>query len=190
MKTTNYLIAALMMLVMAGCDRLERDIASAPDDSQLGRYGLDDVKLGDKRADAGKQLEALLSQPLQCKTGKTGLGDKRKAYAMEECKAASAHGQVGTLWDEKVTWLEAVFVENQLCSLQVQLQTDGDYEALYDAHGKKILSLFGKPDETATNAVTWQREGDETVMKDLGNGKIALDIRNKKVMQALHHKGS
>ncbi len=190
MKTTTYLMAALMVLVMAGCDRLERDISSAPDDSQLGRYGLDEVKLGDARAEAGKQLEALVNQPLQCKTGKTGLGDKRKAYVMEECKAVPVKGQVGTLWGEKLTWLEAVFVENQLCSLQVQLQTDGDYEALYDAHGKQILSLFGKPDKTAVNAVTWLRDGDETVMKDLGKGRIALDIRNKKVMQALHHKGS
>lgn len=189
MKITTYLMAALLMLVMAGCDRLERDISSAPDNAQLGRYGLDDVKLGDTREDAGKQLAALLSQPWQCKTGKTGLGDKRKAYLMEECKAVPVNGRVGTLWDEKVTWLEAVFVENQLCSLQVQLQTDGDYEALYDAHGKQMLSLFGKPDKTAANAVTWLHAGDETVMKDLGKGKIALDIRNKKVMQALHHKG-
>lgn len=188
-KTTNYLLAALLLLGLAGCDRLEKDILSAPDDDQLDRYGLDDVKLGDKRAEAGKQLEALLAKPLQCKTGKTGLGDNRKAYALEECKAVAVNGQVGKLWDEKVTFMEAVFVENQLCSLQMQLQTNGDYEALYDAHGKKILNLFGKPDETSSKEVKWQREGDETLLKDLGNGKIAIDIRNKKVMQALHHKG-
>lgn len=190
MKTTNYLIAALIMLAVAGCDRLERDIMSAPDDDQIGRYGLDDVKLGDKWEEATKQIDTLLDKPLQCKTGKTGLGDTRKAYTMEECKAVPVNGVVGKLWDEKVTFLEAVFVENQLCSLQMQLQTDGNYEALYDAHGKKIFSLFGKPDETSTKEIKWQRQGDETTMKDLGNGKVAIDIRNKKVMQALHHKGS
>jgi hypothetical protein len=35
----------------------------------------------------------------------------------------------------------------------------------------------------------WQREGDEAIVKDLGNGKIGVEIRNKQVMQALHHKG-
>lgn len=189
-KTTNHVFAALLMFAVAGCDRLEQDMLAAPDDSQLDRYGLDAVKLGDKRADAGKQLESLLNKPLQCKPGKTGLGDQRKAYQMEECQAVPVNGLVGKLWDQKITELQAVFVENQLCGLTLQLQTSGSYETLYDAHGKKILSLFGKPDDVGTKEVKWQREGDETVMRDLGDGKISIDISNKKVMQALHHKGS
>lgn len=189
MKTTNYFLAALLMFTVAGCDRLEKDMLSAPDDSQLDRYGLDDVKLGDNRVEAGKKLEALLGKPLVCKQGKTGLGDNRRAYVMEECSGVASNGEVGKLWDEKLTFFKATFVENQLCSLDVQLQTSGNNEALYDKHGKKILNLFGKPDETEGKKVLWQREDDETVLKDLGNGKVSLEIRNKKVMQALHHAG-
>jgi hypothetical protein len=188
-KLTNYCLSALLLFAVAGCDRLEKDMLSAPDDATLDRYGLDNVKLGDKRAEAGKQLQALLDKPMQCKPGKTGLGDKRKAYLFEECSAAPANGEVGKLWDEKLSFFKAVFVEDQLCSLELQLKTSGDYEALYDAHGKKILSLFGKPDETNAKGVTWQREGDEAILKDLGEGKVGVEIRNKKVMQALHHKG-
>lgn len=189
MKITNYCLSALLLFAVAGCDRLEKDVLSAPDDATLDRYGLDDVKLGDKRAEAGKQLQALLSKPMQCKPGKTGLGDSRKAYVLEECSAAPVNGEVGKLWDEKLTFFKAIFVENQLCSLELQLKTSGNHEALYDAHGKKILNLFGKPDEATSKEVTWQREGDEATLKDLGDGRINVEIRNKKVMQALHHKG-
>lgn len=189
MKLTNYCLTALLLFAVAGCDRLEKDMLSAPDDATLDRYGLDDVKLGDQRAQATQHLQALLDKPLQCKTGKTGVGEKRKAYALEECNAVPVNGEVGKLWDEKLSFLKAVFVENQLCSLEMQLKTSGDYEALYDTHGKKILNLFGKPDETSAKGVTWQREGDEAILKDLGNGKVSVEIRNKRVMQALHHKG-
>lgn len=189
MKLTHYCCSALLLFAVAGCDRLEQDMLSAPDDASLDRYGLDTVKLGDKRAEAGKQLETLLDKPMQCKPGKTGLGDKRKAYILEECSAVPVAGEVGKLWGEKLSFFKAVFVENQLCSLELQLKTSGDYTALYDAHGKKILNLFGKPDEATAKGVTWQREGDEAIVKDLGDGKISVEIRNKKVMQALHHKG-
>lgn len=189
MKLTNYCLTALLLFAVAGCDRLEQDMLSAPDDASLNRYGLDTVKLGDSQTDAAKQLQALLDKPWQCKTGKTGVGDKRKAYIMEECNAVPVNGEVGKLWDEKLGFLKAVFVENQLCSLELQLKTSGDQEALYAAHGKKILNLFGKPDEMDTKKVRWQRETDEAILKDLGNGKVGLEIRNKQVMQALHHKG-
>lgn len=188
-KITNYCFSALLLLTVAGCDRLEKDMLSAPDDATIDRYGLDAVKLGDKRVEAGAQLQALLDKPMQCTPGKTGLGDKRKAYALEECSATPVNGEVGKLWDEKLSFFKAVFVENQLCSLELQLKTSGDYEKLYDAHGKKILNLFGKPDEVTAKEVVWQREGDEATLKDLGNGRVNLEIRNKKVMQALHHKG-
>lgn len=189
MKLTHYCFSALLLFAVAGCDRLEQDMLSAPDDTTLERYGLDTLKLGDKRADAGKALDALLTKPLQCTTGKTGLGDKRKAYVLEECNALPVAGVVGELWGEKLSFLKAVYVEDQLCSLEMQLKTSGDYATLYDTHGKKILNLFGKPDEANPKGVTWQREDDETIVKDLGNGKISVEIRNKKVMQALHHKG-
>ncbi len=162
---------------------------SAPDDATLGRYGLDTPKLGDKRVEAGKQLDALLNKPMQCTLGKTGLGDNRKAYLLEECSGVLVGGDVGTLWGEELSFFKAVFVEDQLCSLELQLKTSGDYAALYDTHGKKIINLFGKPDEANTKGVRWQREGDEAVLKDLGDGKVGFEIRNKKVMQALHHKG-
>ncbi len=186
-KTTHYLLTALLIMGLAGCERLEKDMLAAPDDDQLQRYGLDSVKLGDKRAEAGKQLQTLLKQPLQCKSGKAGLGDQRKAYITETCTAKAVDGQVGTLWDEKLTALSATFVENQLCQLTIQLQTSGDYTALYDKHGKKILNLFGKPDETSTQQVQWLRQGDEVIVQDKGKGNVTVEIRNKKVMQALHH---
>lgn len=189
MKTTNYILAALMLWGLAGCERLEKDMLAAPNDDQLDRYGLDTVKLGDKRAVAGTQLQTLLDQPMQCKTSKTGVGETRKAFALEECIAVSTNGQVGKLWDEKLTALSATFIENQLCELRLQLQTSGDYTVLYDKHGKKILNLFGKPDETSSKSVQWQREGDEVTVQDLGEGSVSVAIRNKKVMQALHHKG-
>lgn len=189
MKIMNYCLSALLLFTVAGCDRLEKDMMAAPDDSMLDRYGLEDVKLGDKKSAVAQELQAMLANPMQCTTGKTGLGDKRKAYAMEECEGIAANGEVGALWDEKLTFFKATFVEDQLCSLEMQLKTSGDYEALYDAHGKKILNLFGKPDEASTSKVSWYRQGDEAVLKDLGDGKINIEIRNKKVMQALHHKG-
>ena len=188
MKTTHYLLTALLVLGLAGCERIEKDLLAAPDDDQLQRYGLDSVKLGDKRAQAGEHLQALLKQPLQCKSGKSGLGEQRKAFVTETCTATAVDGQVGTLWDEKLTALSAIFVENQLCQLSIQLQTSGDYTALYDKHGKKILNLFGKPDETTTQQVQWLRQGDEVIVQDKGEGKVVVEIRNKKVMQALHHK--
>lgn len=189
MKLTHYCISALLLFAVAGCDRLEQDMLAAPDDATLDRYGLDTFKLGDKRAEAGKQLDALLDKPMQCTLGKTGLGDSRKAFRLEECVAVPVAGEVGKLWGEKLSFLKAVFVEDQLCSLELQLKTAGNYEALYDAHGKKIINLFGKPDEASVKNVRWQREGDEAVLKDLGAGKVGIDIRNKKVMQALHHHG-
>lgn len=189
MKIMNYCLSALLVFAVAGCDRLEEDMLSAPDDSMLDRYGLDNVKLGDKRSQATEALQTLLANPMKCTPGKAGLGETRKAFATEECEGIAADGEVGALWDEKVTYLKATFVENRLCSLDIQLKTSGDREALYDAHGKKILSLFGKPDEATTTRVSWYRDGDEAVLKDLGNGKINVEIRNKKVMQALHHQG-
>lgn len=186
----SYIFAAVLLLMAAGCGRVEKDMLSAPDDDQLGRYGLDTVKLGDQRAEAGKQLEALLDQPLHCTHGITGLGDNRKAYTTETCVATPLNGQAGKLWDEKVTALSAFFVENQLCKLSVQLQTSGDYNALYDKHGKHILNLFGKPDEAGDKNVLWQRHGDQTTMQDMGDGKVSVDISNTRVMQALHHQGS
>jgi hypothetical protein len=188
-KIIHYCLSALLLFAVAGCDRLEQDMLSAPDDATLDRYGFETVKLGDKRVEAVKSLETLLRVPLECKLGKTGLGDKRKAYLLEECKVTPVNGEVGKLWDEKLSFFKAVFVEDQLCSLEVQMKTSGNYEALYDAHGKKIINLFGKPDEIEVKGVVWQRENDEAVLKDLGDGKVSLDIRNKKVMQALHHKG-
>lgn len=187
MKTIHYLLTALLVMGLTGCDRLEQDKLAAPDDDQLQRYGLDNVKLGDKRADAGKQLETLLKQPLQCKTTKAGLGDQRKAYIVETCTAKAVDGQVGALWDEKLTALSAIFVENQLCQLTIQLQTSGDYHALYDKYGKKILNLFGKPDKTTTQHVQWLRHGDEVLVQNKGQGSVVVEIRNQKVMQALHH---
>ena len=189
MKITHYCLSALLLFAVAGCDRLEQDMLSAPDDTTLDRYGLDTLKLGDKRAEAGKQLDALLDKPMQCTPGKTGLGDKRKAYLLEECSGVPVAGEVGKLWGEKLSFFKAVFVEDQLCSLELQLKTSGDYAALYDAHGKKIINLFGKPDEANTKGLRWQREGDDAVLKDLGGGNISFEIRNKKVVQALHHKG-
>ena len=189
MKIIHYCLSALLLFAVAGCDRLEQDMLSAPDDTSIDRYGLDTVKLGEKRPEAVKQLQALLDKPMQCKPGKTGLGDKRKAYRLEECSATPANGSVGKLWGENLSFFKAVFVEDQLCSLELQLNTTGDYEALYDVHGKKILNLFGKPDEAKATGVLWQRESDEATLKDLGDGKVRLEIRNKQVMQALHHKG-
>lgn len=188
MKTIIAILVGYLLLGLAGCDRLERDKLAAPDDSQLGRYGLDSIKLGDKRAEVSKQLQALLDQPLRCKSGTSGLGKQRKAFVTEQCDAVPANGKVGKVWDETATQLSAFFVENQLCSLRFQLKTSGDYTALYDKHGQKILNLFGKPDEVSTEEILWQREGDEVTLKALGDGKVAVEIRNKKVMQALHHK--
>jgi hypothetical protein len=188
-KIIHYCLSALLLFAVAGCDRLEQDMLSAPDDTSIDRYGLDTVKLGDKRPAAGEQLQALLDQPMQCKPGKTGLGDKRKAYVMEECNALPIDGSVGKLWDEKLSFLKAVYVEDQLCSLELQLKTSGDYEALYNAHGKKIINLLGKPDEVTAKGIRWQRETDEAILKDLGDGKVRLEFRNKQVMQALHHQG-
>lgn len=187
MKKTTFLLATLLLSAITGCDRLEKDMLAAPTDDQLDRYGLEDVKLGDKRADAAPKLEALLDQPWQCQSGKTGLGDKRRAYMTEECTAVVNNSKAGRLWDENLTFLKAVFVENQLCSLQLQWQTDGDYEALYDKHGNTVFSLFGQPDDKNTRQVEWQREDDQAFLRNLGNGKLALDIRNKTVMQAMHH---
>jgi hypothetical protein len=188
-KTKLYILAAWLLLVVTGCGQVEKDMLAAPNGDSFDRYGLDTVKLGDKRAEVGKQLQALLAQPLQCNAGKNGMGDTHKAYATEACAGVAVNGQVGTLWGEKITQLSAVFVENQLCSLTVQLQTSGDYEALYDKHGQKIINLFGKPDEIGTKAVWWQRSGDEVRLQDLGKGAVSVDIRNKAVMSALHHQG-
>jgi hypothetical protein len=183
------LLAAGLLFTASGCRQVEKDVLSAQDDDQFERYGLDTVKLGGQRAEAGKQLEALLNQPLQCKRGTATLGDKHKAYATETCVAVPVNGQAGQLWDENVTALSAVFVENQLCKLSIQLQTSGDYQALSDKHGMKILNLFGKPDELVDRKVVWQRHGDQTTMQDMGNGKVSVDISNARVMQVLHHSG-
>lgn len=187
-KRMNYTMAALLALAVVGCERLERDVATAPDDAAVGRYGLEEVKLGGQRAVVVPQLQAWLQQPLQCKTGQTGLGQQRKAFVLEECQAVAKDGVTGKLWGEKLTALQATFVENQLVKLSLQLQTAGDYQALYEAHGSKVLSALGKPDEATAKQVRWQREHDEAVFKDLGGGKVGLDIYNKTVMQGLHHK--
>ncbi|MFN3785463.1 MAG: hypothetical protein ACK4RS_01355 [Thiothrix sp.] len=189
MKLANYCLTTFLLVTAAGCDRLERDIANAPDDSGIERYGLENAKLGDSRDKVTQQLQTLLAQPLQCAEGKTGLGEQRKAFVLEECTAVSSNGVVGRLWDEPLSFLKATFIENQLVGLELHVKTSGDYQALYEAHGNKILNLFGKPDETASKQVQWQREGDEALLNDLGGGKVGLEIRNKKVMQGLHHKG-
>lgn len=188
-KLANYCLTAFLLVTAAGCDRLERDMANAPDDSSIERYGLENTKLGDSRSNVTQQLQTLLTQPLQCTTGKTGLGEQRKAFALEECTAVPTNGVVGKLWDEPLSFLKATFIEDQLVGLELHVKTSGDYQALYEAHGSKILNLFGKPDATSSKQVQWQREGDEALLNDLGEGKIGLEIRNKKVMQGLHHQG-
>jgi len=35
--------------------------------------------------------------------------------------------------------------------------------------------------------VQWLRQGDEVIVQDKGKGNVTVEIRNKKVMQALHH---
>ncbi len=71
MKTKLYILAAWLLLVVTGCGQVEKDMLAAPNGDSFDRYGLDTVKLGDKRAEVGKQLQALLAQPLQCTRGKT-----------------------------------------------------------------------------------------------------------------------
>lgn len=188
MNHKHYLLAVVLLTVV-GCDRLEKDVLNAPADNELDRYGLESVKLGDQKRIASKPLNALLNQPMQCQSGVTGVGNTRKAFALETCHATLSEGSVGQLWNEKLTEFKAIFVENQLCSLELQLRTSGNYEALYTQHGQKILNLFGKPDDASSTSVRWQREGDETMLQDLGNGNIRLTITNKQVMQALHHTG-
>ena len=189
MKTKPYLLAAMLLWGLTGCDRLEKDMLAAPSDDEIDRYGLETVKLGDKKSTATAPLNALLNQPMQCQSTVTGLGNSRKAFTLEECTATPLNGTVGKLWDEKLTAFKATFVENQLCRLELQLQTSGDYAALYDQYGKKILNLFGKPDDSTATSVRWQRDSDEATVKNLGNGNVAINITNKQVMQSLHHTG-
>lgn len=187
-KIMKYCLSAFLAFALVGCDRLEQDMLAAPDDAELDRYGLSDVKLGDQRTEAVEALEGLLTTQLQCKQQPAGLGQKRKAYILEECQAIPQSGEVGKLWGESLTILNATFIENQLCNLEFQLQTSGDYEALYTAHGKKILNLLGKPDDVSTTAISWTRDTDKAILKNLGNGRVNLLISNQRVMNALHHK--
>ncbi len=184
----KYYLWLTLCVTLVGCERLETDLLQAPNDSELDRYGLESVKLGDKQTDATTALNALLDRPLQCQKTITGLDNSRKTFALTQCQAAGT-GEVGHLWNERLTALSATFVENQLCELRLQLKTSGDYEALYDQYGKKILNLFGKPDDSSAKSVRWQREGDVTTLQDLGDGKVSLQITNQRVMQALHHRG-
>jgi len=185
MKPSKHLLTACLLYTLAACSTTEKAPLASAGEVPSERYGLDTVKLGDSRSAAGKQIEALLIQPLQCHPSSAAT----HSVTVEECNAVPAQGAVGKLWGEQLTAFKATFVENQLCGLQMQLQTSGNKQALYDAHGMHILNLFGKPDETSDQQAMWQRQGDQATMQDLGQGKFSIDIRRAAVMQDLQRAG-
>ena len=179
------LIILLTFLTLSGCDRVSKDLAQAPKNNQIGRYGLDHIKLNLPSKIVLNKLNSTLKTTLACKQKKVALGKIKRNFSLKNCELPK-QSKNHKLWGEKLEALRLDFLDDKLISLDIKLKTSEGYEALYNKHGKHILNLLGKPAVIDLAYVQWKKQDDEATLEDKGQGAVHLLIQNKKAQNALH----
>lgn len=179
------LIISLILLTLSGCDRVSKDLAQAPKNDQIAHYGLDHVKLNLPSKIVLNKLNSTLKTTLACTQKKIALGEMKRNFSLKSCKLYKQNN-TNKLWGEKLEALQLHFLDDKLITLDIKLKTTEDYEALYNKHGKHILSLLGKPIVIDLAYVQWKKQDDEATLEDKGQGIVRLLIQNKKAQSVLH----
>ncbi len=185
LKMIKLLTIFFSIFLLASCDKVSKDLAHAPSDQQIKRYGFDHIKLGSPADTTLKRFQNLTGITLQCEEKKKSFGEKiKRVFILKSCHLPKQH-KLAKFWNETLKKFDAIFLDNRLVLLKLELQTKGDYEKLYDKHGKHILSLLGKPRIIDLAYVKWKKHHDEAIIEDKGHGLVSVLIQNKKVMEHL-----
>lgn len=173
-------------MLLFSYNSISADIAQAPNKQKVApRYGLEHIKLGSPAESAIKHIDLLIKTELSCNDKKIALGKVKRNFTLKTCKLPKKHSKV-MLWDEVLQKLNVSFLDNKLFSLSAVVKTSGDYEALYNKHGKHILKLFGRPSIIDLDYVSWQKQNDKVILENMKNGIAKLQILNKTLHDSLN----
>lgn len=182
------LFAATLFLPLAACQNLDEDLANAPDDEAIGRYGLETIKLDDERT---KVLEALTKDDglsLSCQQHSAALHSMKRKFMVQDCKlipvaqaAVSGAKPKPELWGEQLERLNLRFVEQKLAKIELVFSIDDRYEKLYEQHAKRLFGMLGKPDVVNMDNVIWEANTDRAILREASKGKVHLLIQNKAI---------
>lgn len=173
-------IFLLVLLALSGCDKVSKDLAQAPNNNQIGRYGLDHIKLGLSSEVVLKKLNSLIKTELVCKQKNIALDKIKRNFILKDCELPKQDKPI-KFWNEKLKTCKLRFLDNKLINLTFDLKTSGDYKSLYNKHGKRVLNALGKPAVIDLAYVRWQKQNDEATLEDKGHGIAHFVIQNKKI---------
>ena len=179
------LFLSITIILLFGYNNISADTTQAPNKQTTVRYGLEHIKLGSPAEPSIKYINLLIKSKLSCNDKKIALGKVKRNFTLKTCKLPKKHSKI-MLWDEALQKLTVSFLDNKLFALSVTVKTSGDYEALYNKHGKHILKLFGTPSIIDLDYISWQKQNDKVILEDKKNGIAKLQILNKTLHDYLY----
>ena len=182
--TMNKLLLLLLPvgILVSGCHQVSTDLAQAPSNQQISRYGLEHIKLGFPADASIKKINALINTALVCSEKKVAMGKIKRNFTQKTCQLPNDAVSI-MLWDETLQKLRVSFLDNKLISLLLEFKVSEDNKAVYDKHGKHVLKLLGRPTNIGLTSIHWEKDDDEAILEDKKNGVITLQVINKTV----HH---
>ncbi|HHC73520.1 MAG TPA: hypothetical protein ENK78_00405 [Thiothrix sp.] len=192
----------ILLLSLSACNELEEDLANAPEDEQIQRYDLGELALalGTSHTQVSSNIKQLWGVDLVCTQHNVALTSNKRKFVMQNChvpahdSAMSSNHEPSTshsthahddktqayqLWDETVESLKLRFFEEKLVQIEILLQINDRYEALYKKQAKRLFAALGKPDMMSLERIVWQTEQDRAILREVQQGRVHLLLQNK-----------
>lgn len=177
---------------LAACQELEKDLANAPDDNTVGRYGLETIKLDDEQINVLSVLKKEKGLTLTCQQHAVALHNMKRKFMMQDCQfvplltaSSDQRHSKAQFWGESLEQMSLQFLEQKLVKIEVVLSIDEQYEKLYQQHAKRLFSLLGKPDVMNLDNVVWEANTDRAILREASRGQLHLLIQNKAINDQL-----
>jgi len=202
-RLAAYFFGGLCLIFsLTACNELQKDLATAPDDTQITRYGLSELQLslGTKQTAIVTQIQQAWDVTLNCTQQSTALVSTKRKYIIQDCslpkqttQQAEEHStektdhhpennsqnKTYTLWGETVESLKLRFFEENLVQIELIVKINDRYEALYKKHAKRLFAALGKPDTINLERIVWQTQQDRAILREIQQGRVHLLLQNK-----------
>lgn len=207
-RLAAYLSSGLCLIFsLTACNELQKDLATAPDDTQITRYGLSELQLslGTQQTVIVSQIQQAWHVTLNCTQQSTALASTKRKYIIQDCNLPKQtaqqteenstaystentnqnnpenHSQHNsyTLWGETVESIKLRFFEENLVQMELVFKINDRYEDLYKKHAKRLFAALGKPDTINLERIVWQTQQDRAILREIQQGRVHLLLQNK-----------
>jgi hypothetical protein len=199
-RLAAYLSSGLCLIFsLTACNELQKDLATAPDDTQITRYGLSELQLslGTQQTVIVSQIQQAWDVTLNCTQQSTALASTKRKYIIQDCSLPKHTAQqteenstaystenvnqnnTYTLWGETVESIKLRFFEENLVQMELIFKINDRYEDLYKKHAKRLFAALGKPDTINLERIVWQTQQDRAILREIQQGRVHLLLQNK-----------